>query len=110
MNVEKAQKILDRMSYEECIKMWNDNAADHWCRTYEIHSMDENDWWVYLIEELEGRYFAADMRNSVHFDYEDNSFFYDADDEQFKSFSTKEDMLYVCSEDFFIECLMKREE
>lgn len=109
MRVEEAHRVLERMSYDECIKMWNEYASDHYRRSNEIHSMDENDWWVYLIELIEGRYFAADMLKSEYFDSRDTHFYYDYDKEQFKSFSSKDDLLFVCSEDFFIECLMKKE-
>ena len=110
MRVEQAHKVFESMSLKDCISIWNDSITTEYGKRTEVHSIDDNDWWVYLIEHIEGRYFAADMQNSEKFSNKDDYFFYDADGEQFKSFSTKDDMIYVCSEDFFIEALIRKEE
>ena len=110
MRVEQAHKVFESMSLKDCISLWNDSITTEWAKRTEVHSMDDNEWWSYLIEKIEGRYFAADMMNSSMFSSKEDYFFYDADCEQFKSFSTKEDMIYVCSEDFFIEALVRKEE
>lgn len=50
MTRQQAEIVLDGMSLDECIKMWNE--TNHDCRSREIHEIDEDEWWDYLHKEL----------------------------------------------------------
>lgn len=106
-----AELKLRMMTFEECREFWNEHACDHYCRLFEIHEMGDEEWWNHLASKLGGWNLANAVLNSFdNFNNSDMWFFYDDDNEYFVSFSTKQEMLDVIGEDFFIENLMNEEE
>lgn len=110
MNELEAKEILRGMSFEDCIKMWNESAADHYMRAYEIHEIDDDKWWEWIVKEAGGFNFVYDLLSSGdRFNLTDMYFFYDADSSgNFISFSTKQEFIEVVEEDFFINEIMNR--
>ena len=110
MTREQAKKILDGMSLEECIDMWNGYAVQMYQRSTEIHEMDDHHWWDYLSRELGTYYLMWYLLDSSmdNFDRHDKYFFYDENTCDFYSFDDKEGLMkYV--EKWFIEELINRE-
>jgi hypothetical protein len=111
MTREQAKEILDGMSLEECIKMWNDSAVDMYQRSAEIHENEEDAWWTWLSNELGAYYLVADvLRSSKENQYchYDRYFFYETNDRYFYSFDDKKEMMKY-TEEWFIEELINRE-
>lgn len=110
MTREQAEIILDGMSLDECIKMWNESGADHYCRSKEIHECEDNDWWTYLSNELGAYYLVWDIQKSAkegHFTQCDWYFFYDDNDCLFYSFDDKDGLMKLLGI-WFIEELINR--
>lgn len=110
MTREQAEIILDGMSLDECIKMWNESGADHYCRSREIHEVDEDDWWDYLSNELGTRCFIENLlesRADDFFTHYDRFFFYDDNDCRFYSFDTKDGLMKLLGI-WFVEELINR--
>lgn len=110
MDREQAWKVLRKMSIQECIEMWNKDAADHNCRVYEIHEMhSDNNWWDYLAKEVGCYQFLRNLLESGElFNLTDKWFFYVQDESVVYSFSTKQELLECGTEEFFIETISKR--
>ena len=87
---EQAEKELAKMSFEDCIKMWNESITDHYMRSFEIHEMHDEDWWNYLKGEMDGYWFMRYLLKSRTFNITDRFFFYDSEGSQFISFSTRQ--------------------
>lgn len=107
---EQAESRLAGMSLEDCIKMWNKEGADMYCRSAEIHEVDEEKWWDYLSEELGAYYLATNLLSSRadgHFTHYDRFFFYDENDCTFHSFDDKKGLVKVLGE-WFIEEFINR--
>ena len=110
MTREQAFEALRAMSFEQCIGMWNESAADHYMRAYEIHEMEDEDRWDWIQREIgSGYWYMRYLLQSQSFNITDRYFFYDDDNSEFISFSTKADMLEIIGDDFFIEELINRE-
>lgn len=110
MTREQAKCILDAMSLEECIDMWNESGADMYRRSAEIHENEEDGWWNYLSKELGAYYLVRDVIKSDkdgNFRSHDMFFFYDDNDCIFYSFEDKEGMMKLL-EEWFIEELINR--
>lgn len=104
-----ARNILQGMTFEECIKMWNESAADHYMRAYEIHEIDNDKWWEWLVKDTGGFFFVRDLLSSgERFNLTDKFFFYDAEGSMFISFSTKQEFIEAVEEDFFINEIQNR--
>ena len=112
MDREQAWEVLRKMSLQECIEMWNDSVADHYCRAYEIHEMHNDDeWWDYLAKEIGAYQMIRQLLESGEsFNLTDKWFFYDQEEEVFKSFSTKQELMELGAEESFIEIIYNREE
>ena len=110
MTREQAKEILNGMSLEDCIKMWNDGAADMYQRSAEIHEMDDQHWWDYLSRELGAYYLMWYILDSSmdNFNRRDEYFFYDENTCDFYSFDDKEGLMKHTKE-WFIEELINRE-
>lgn len=110
MTREQAKEILNGMSFEECIDMWNGYAAQMYQRSAEIHSMDEHHWWDYLSRELGTYYLMWYLLDSSmdNFDRRDEYFFYDENTCDFYSFDDKNGLMKH-TEEWFIEELINRE-
>lgn len=111
MTREQAKEILDGMSLEDCIKMWNDSAADMYQRSAEIYEVEDDRRWAWLSEELGAYYLVADVLKSNKerkFCHYDRYFFYDENDCYFYSFDDKTEMMKH-TEEWFIEELINRE-
>ena len=110
MTREQAKEILNGMSLEDCIKMWNDSATDMYRRSAEIHKMDDSDWWCYLSLELGAYSLICSILDSSmeDFDRRDDYFLYDEDANVFYSFGYKDKMIKFFGE-WFIEELINRE-
>ena len=111
MTREQAEIILDKMSLDECIKMWNDEGgADMYCRCMEIHEVDDDGWWEYLHKELGARHIAeklVESRADEKFSHYDRYYLYNEDDCTFYSFDSKKDLMKILGE-WFIEELINR--
>lgn len=110
MTREQAEIILDGMSLDECIKMWNSSGADHYCRSREIHECEDDNWWTYLSNELGAYFLVWDIQKSVrerHFTQCDEYFFYDDNDCLFYSFDDKDGLMKLLGI-WFIEELINR--
>lgn len=112
MDREQAWEVLRKMSLQECIEMWNDSVADHYCRAYEIHEMhNDNERWDYLAKEIGAYQMVRQLLESGEsFNLTDRWFFYDQEEEVFKSFSTKQEFMELGAEESFIEIIYNREE
>jgi hypothetical protein len=105
--IEDAMQRLAGMSLEDCIKMWNESVDS---RKNEIHEMHDEDWWNDLKEDIDGYLFMRHLLQSQTFNITDRFFFYDSENNQFISFSTKQELMELTSKDWFIEELINREE
>ena len=108
MTREKALEVLRSMKVEECIEMWNEA-----CRRYDnlssIFEVDDEDAWSYIMSQIRSFFFVRDLLSSGEvFNLTDRWFFYDEDCNDFKSFSTKQEMLELGLEEFFIEEIVNR--
>lgn len=109
MDRERAFETLRAMSFEMCIGMWNESACDHYMRAYEIHEMEEDSWWDWIQKEIgSGYWYMRYLLQSQSFNVTDRYFFYDSEISEFFSFSTKQEMLEIIGDDFFIEELINR--
>jgi hypothetical protein len=111
MTREQVKEILDRMSLEECIKMWNESVEITSSDKYRaIHKIEGDEWWDILCVKYGTSYIVGDIASSVKdrtFSQYDEYFFYN--DCRFYSFSEKEDMMKILDA-WFIEELMNRED
>lgn len=103
-NAERVAERVKAMSLDELITMWNDNIADHYCRTLEIYPIKDTERWEWMADELGvadmvERLFESELNEWFFPDH--TYFFYDSDEDLFHSFSTKEDLL-----DSFITCFI----
>lgn len=111
---ETARAELDKMSIEECIKMWNESVeitSSYKHRT--IHKFEDEEWWDILCIQYGTCYIVGDIASSITdrtFSQHDEYFFFNGDDCRFYSFSEKEDMMKILDASWFIEELMNRED
>ena len=109
MTYEYAKEILRGMSFEDCMEMWNESAAYHYMRAYEIHEIDDDKWWEWLTKEVGGFRLISDLLSSgERFNLTDMYFFYDSEGDSLVSFSTKQEFIEAVEEDFFINEIMNR--
>lgn len=109
MNELEAKEILRGMSFEDCMKMWNDSAKDNYMWEYTIHEIDDDKWWEWLVKRIGGWIFIYNILSSgEHFNLSDFYFFYDEECNHFISFSTKQEFIEAVEEDFFINEIMNR--
>lgn len=109
MTREQAIKKFEQMSLTDCIKLWNEKACDHYCRFVAIHKMSEEEWWNALSKHIG----AWDLIHVVigsgeDFNDSDEYFFFDEGNWQMRSFSTKQEMIEVIGEDFFLGELVEQ--
>ena len=108
---ETAKAELDKMSIEECIKMWNESVEITSSYKHRaIHKIEDDEWWDILCIKYGTSYIVGDIASSVTdrtFSQHDEYFFYN--DCRFYSFSEKEDMMKILDA-WFIEELMNRED
>ena len=114
MDYLEAKEVLKAMSFEQCIKMWNESARDNNMRTYEVHEMDDETWWKWLMDNTIPTMFVKDRLSSSEecgntFKQTDWHFFYDLESNMFVSFSSKQEFLKVIEEDFFLNEIMNRQ-
>ena len=109
MNELEAREILRGMSFEDCMIMWNESAVYHYMHEYEIHEIDDNNWWEWLTKQCGGFRIISDLLDSDEkFNLTDRFFFYDENGNMFISFSTKQEFIEAVEEDFFINEIMNR--
>lgn len=107
---EHAQARLNKMTLEECIKMWNSEGADMYNRSAEIHEIEDEDWWDYLSKELGAYWLSCHVIRSTKdkdFNLSHRFFFYDENDCTFHSFDDKKGLVKALGE-WFIEELINR--
>lgn len=109
MTREQAIKKFEQMSLTDCIDLWNEKACDHYCRFMAIHKMSEEEWWNALSKHIG----AWDLIHVVigsgeDFNDSDEYFFFDEGNWKMRSFSTKQEMIEVIGEDFFIDELVNQ--
>ena len=103
MDESQARLIFDRMSFEECIKMWNE-SLDHYTRDVKITYMVDDYWWEWLSKYVGGFRLISDLLSSGdRFNLKDMYFFYDEGCGVFFSFSTKQELIECLGEGFFIK-------
>lgn len=107
MTRTQAAEQLRKMTFMECINLWNEMTSNH-MRSFEIHEMHDEDWWDYLKGEIDGYWFMRHLLESQTFNITDRFFFYDSEIQQFFSFSTKQELIEEVGEDTFIEELINR--
>lgn len=106
---EWAEKKFNRMTMQDCINMWNDKAADHYCRHIAMHEMSDEKWWNMLSEGLGAWHLLrAVMLAGDDFNDSDMWFFYDEDALIVRSFSTKQELIEMIGKEFFIDQLMEQ--
>lgn len=112
MTREQAKEILNGMSLEDCIKMWNESAADMYQRSAEIHENEDDERWTWLSNELGAYYLVGDIAKSIKerkYCHYDQYFFYDEGECYFYSFDDKKGMMKI-TEGWFIEEIINRED
>lgn len=110
MNELEAKEILRGMSFEDCMKMWNDSAKDNRMIDYIINDIDNDTWWEYLAVRAGGFRLISDLLSSGdRFNLADFYFFYDSEGGVLISFSTKQEFIEAVEEDFFINEIMNRD-
>ena len=105
--IERANERFAKMSLSDCMEMWNRIACDHYCRFMEMREMGDLEWWNTLSNEL-GAWglVQAVLSSGGLFNDSDKYFFFDQDNEQMISFSTKQELIEVMGNDFFIENML----
>ena len=109
MNKLEAKEIRQGMSLAECIAMWNESTQHYEDKVFEIHEMDDDNWWEYIAERT-GAYCLMWylLHNSEDsFCRYDEYFLYNENNNTFFSFTSKEEMLEDM-EEFFIDEIMNR--
>ena len=94
-----ARAIFEQMSLEECISYWNDRLDKY--RISEIHDMDDDEWWDRLAQRV-GTYYLIRGSKERGFNFDDRYFFYCDSNDRLYSFTTKEGMLTIIGEEWFI--------
>ena len=94
---------FNKMTIEDCIEYWNNKATENHSKEWTICEMDDENRWNWLSNYLG----AWDMLHAVmnageDFNDKDRWFFYDVDCGDMKSFSTKQELIEMIGEDFFI--------
>lgn len=106
----KAVKRLKEMTFEECIVFCDSVNLDHYDRFVEIHRMDDKGWWDELAEEYGTWELIQSYVNSGRtFNDTDIYFLYNTEDDSLNSFSTKQELIELMTEDWFVDNLMNRE-
>lgn len=109
MTREEAKEILNGMSLEDCIKMWNDAARNEFDFYRIIADMLDDTYWNILARKLGTINLIWDVLDSSMdtFNRLDGYVFYDENERTFYSFDDKEEMLkYI--EEWFIEEIINR--
>lgn len=109
MTREQAKEILNGMSLEDCIKMWNDSARNEFDFYRIIADMLDDTYWNILARRLGTINLIWDVLDSSMdtFNRLDGYVFYDDNECTFYSFDDKEEMLkYI--EEWFIEEIINR--
>ena len=105
----EAHKKLQQMTLEECIEYWNESVCDHYCRNMEIFETDDEDKWEWFAKGLGAYYLAVRIANSDDFKMNKLYSVYLEEGEQFASFNTKEELIELIGEDWFIDNFMNEE-
>ena len=109
MTREQAIKKFEQMSLTDCINLWNEKACDHYCRFMAIHKMSEEEWWNALSKHIGARdLIHVVIGSGEDFNDSDMYFYFDEGNWKMRSFSTKQEMIEVIGEDFFIDELVER--
>lgn len=110
MTREQAKEILNGMSLEECIKMWNDTARNDFDFHRVIADMLDDNYWNILARKLGVLGLMWNVLDSSMdtFDRRDGYVFYDENECAFYSFDDKDDLMKHL-EEWFIEELINRE-
>lgn len=108
MERNKAKEILEKMSLEDCIKMWNEGMSENRNKISEIHEVEDDDWWNFISQEIGAYYIMWGLCHCGNaFNRFDEYFFYDNNNATFISFDTKSQMLDLIGE-WFIEEIVNR--
>lgn len=106
---DKAVKRLKKMTFEECIAFCDSVNLDHYDRFVEIHRISDKDWWNELAEEYGTWELIQSYVNSGRtFNDTDIYFLYNTEDDSLNSFSTKQELIELMTEDWFVDNLMWR--
>lgn len=110
MDTLNAKKVLEGMTLEECISLWNKGAKDNDMRSCEIHETDDSSWWEWLMNDVAGLRFVVDLTNSngCSFNLNNKYFLYDECGMEFISFNTKDELIEIVSEDALINEVINR--
>ena len=110
MTREQAKEILNGMSLEDCIKMWNESDEKMYRRNETIHETEEDKWWERLNEEHGAHYLvyyiAGSVKDGMFCPY-DTYFFYNGDDCRLYSFTDKDELMKIL-EAWFIDEIINR--
>ena len=105
--VTDAELILNSMTLQECIEMWNE-STDQFHQLSKMQPMDNEDWWNHLAKELGAWDLMHFVWNSGEdFNDTDRFFVYVEDACIFFSFSTKQELMEYMKE-FFIDEITNR--
>ena len=109
MTREQAREILNGMSLEDCIKMWNDSAKAEFNFYRIISNIMDDTYWGVLAKKLGVLRLMWEVLDSSMdtFDRRDEYVFYDENECTFYSFYDKEGMLKHI-EEWFIEEIINR--
>lgn len=108
---DKAVKRLKEMTFEECVEFCDSINCDHYDRFAEIHRMADMEWWNELAEELNAWELIQSVLSSGEtFNDTDMYFFYNSEEDRIYSFSTKQELIELMTEDWFVDNLMNEEE
>ena len=106
METRNAKEVLDRMTFEEVVKMLNshidnDNQISNYTK---LHEIDDEGWWKELSDYYGTYYLINDLLSDrSNFEKHDDYFYYDGDERAFYSFSCKEQIIDFIGEPNLIE-------
>lgn len=108
METRNAKEILERMTFEDIIKMLNnhidnDNQISKYCK---LHEIADEDWWKEL-SDYYGTLYIVNNLLSDRSDFEkyDEYFYFDDDTCAFYSFSNKKEIVDFIGEDNLLEMI-----
>lgn len=108
METRNVKEILERMTFEEVVKMLNNHIDNDMqiSKYSKLHEMDDEDWWKEL-SDYYGTYFLINslLSDMSIFNKNDDYFYYDDDTCAFYSFSDKEEIIDFIGEDNLLEMI-----
>lgn len=108
METRNAKEVLDRMTFEEVVKMLNshidnDNQISNYTK---LHEIDDEGWWKELSDYYGTYYLINDLLSDrSDFEKQDDYFYYDDNTCAFYSFSSKEEIVDFIGVDNLLEMI-----